>query len=50
MDSLDDVNDVKFINLSTDAVNVICKNCKEKCKQSCKVTVVCCPNKTNKRS
>jgi hypothetical protein len=39
----------KFVNLNTDSINEVCRGCKEKCKQSCNVTVVYCPNKTNKK-
>ena len=45
---MEDVKD-DGINLRTDAVNKLCKGCKEKCKQSCKVTVVYCPNKTKQK-
>ena len=47
---MDDVIDGKIINLRADKVNLVCKQCNEKCKQSCKVTVIHCPNKTQKRS
>ena len=45
-----DEKDDKIINLRTDDVNIVCKDCMEKCKQSSKVTVICCPTKTKQRS
>jgi|AntAceMinimDraft_10_1070366.scaffolds.fasta_scaffold590418_2 hypothetical protein len=47
---MDDEIDDKLICLNTDEKNSVCKACKEKCKQSCKVAVLYCPNKTLKRS
>ncbi len=46
---MDDENDDKFISLTKDRVNEVCEDCKEKCKQSYKVTVAYCPNQTNKK-